>query len=99
MERTTDGIQPDGAFLPGLLMGDVAVPQRRHEWPGWLFIGYCYILAALALFLAASLVIQGTLDGPRPLLFFVLCPVIALVSWRLGREVRSFSSRGFYGAM
>jgi hypothetical protein len=99
MARTKDGIQPDGAFLPGLLVGDVAVPQGRHEWPGWLFIGYCYFLAALTLFLAVSFAIQGRLDEPRPLMFFVFSPVIALGSWRLAAAVRSFSSRGFYGAM
>lgn len=83
-------------------MADAAVTrQKRHAWPGRLFYGFSYLVAAgmgcVAVVLGISAV--GGVAGPGGFALAAAAGVWAALQWRLAREVRHFTRWGWYGAM
>ncbi|HYR06923.1 MAG TPA: hypothetical protein VEQ60_04125 [Longimicrobium sp.] len=86
--------------LPAAMVGDAARPvERRHGVRGWLYIGFCYLLALLLVLIPLSAVSEGSVGDLRSPLLLLLAPVLAVLHWRLAGEVRRFTSWGWYGAM
>ncbi|HEY0019682.1 MAG TPA: hypothetical protein VGC13_25485 [Longimicrobium sp.] len=90
------------APLPGLTMGDIAVPARRkHEWPAGLFILLSYVTAGGMAIGAVTFGAFGVRYGlePRSWVRVAGVGVWCVLQWRLAREVKRFSRWGWYGAM
>ncbi|HYR06924.1 MAG TPA: hypothetical protein VEQ60_04130 [Longimicrobium sp.] len=97
--RTAANLDPGiGTPLPALVMGERAETTRKHEWPGRLFIllsgGAALGMAAVALLTA----VWG-LNGDANLALGAGGGVMAVLQWRLTKEVSRFSRWGWYGAM
>jgi hypothetical protein len=84
---------------PMVVGGDGAPVERTHGLPTWLYIGFCYLVAAGAAFIPLNAVYEGTVEELRSPLLVVAGPVIAVLHLRLAGEVRRFASWGWYGAM
>lgn len=88
--------------LPSMVMADAAAAgPKRHAWPGTLFYGASYLMAA-GLAVVSVLGVVSALDQGWELRFYAL-PVIgaawSAAQWRLAREVRRFTRWGWYGAV
>jgi hypothetical protein len=85
---------------PAMVAGETAEGERKHEWPGNLFVILSYVaavgLAASAVGSAGWTIISGDLDKAA---WAVGAGVWAAVQWRLAGEVEHFSRWGWYGAM
>lgn len=87
--------------LPGMVMGDAAVPAtRRHGLRGTLFIAFSYMMAAISgvtfVVFAYSAASSGSLVEAG---WALGVGVLAVLQWRLADEVRRFSRWGWYGAI
>jgi hypothetical protein len=97
--RTAPGLEPGiGAPLPPLVMGERAEATGKHEWPGSLFI-FLSGGAALGMAAVALLTAVWGLNGDANLALGAGGGVLAVLQWRLTREVSRFSRWGWYGAM
>jgi hypothetical protein len=101
--RHPDDPHPDPVveqLLPAAMVGDAARPvERRHGVRGWLYIGFCYLLALMLVLIPLSAVLNGSVGDLRSPLLLLLAPAMAVLHWRLAGEVRRFTSWGWYGAM
>lgn len=88
--------------LPSMVMADAPVAERKeHAWPGTLFYGASYLMAAGLAIVSVLGVVSAVVQGWEPR--FYALPVIGAVwsaaQWRLAREVRRFTRWGWYGAV
>ena len=96
------GLDPVERPLPSLVMADAAATgANRHAWPGTLFYGASYLMAAGLAVVSVLGVVSAVTQGWEAR--FYALPAIAAVwsaaQWRLAREVRRFTRWGWYGAV
>jgi hypothetical protein len=87
--------------VPGMVMGDAAVPAaRRHGLRATLFIAFIYLMAAISGVAFVAFAYSAASSGDLVEAGWALgVGVWAVLQWRLADEVRRFSRWGWYGAM
>ena len=86
--------------LPSVVVGEAAEVERKHEWPGALFIILAYVtsvgLGASAVGSAGWAAYTGDGDLAR---WALLAGAGSVLQWRLARAVERSSRWGWFGAM
>lgn len=104
--KTADAPPAAGAMddlrqaLPSVVVGDAPAVERKHEWPGSLFVMLSYVAAVgLAGSAVGSAGWAAFTGQPGPAGWAVVAGAGAVLQWRLARAVESFSRWGWFGAM